>query len=82
MFSQAILDRIIIMLTISRRAKHFSKGVFDVTSRQKVNKRNETPNKFRTRLKFITPVKIQTFCPLRKTYFVDIECTRCTQPKK
>ena len=29
---QILLDRIIIMLTISRRAKHCSNGVFDVTS--------------------------------------------------
>ena len=29
---QTLLDPIIIMLTISRRAEHFSKEVFDVTS--------------------------------------------------
>ena len=26
------------------------------------------------------PDKIYTFCSLRKTYVVDVECTRCTQP--
>ena len=30
--------------------------------------------------KFKTPGKIWTFSTLRKTYVVDVECPRCTQP--
>ena len=84
-----LLDPIIIMLTISLRAEHFPKEVFDVTSQIifQIKKNKDTEKNVIVLLTSFTSsgsskrrVKYRLFSLLRKTYVVDVDCSRCTQP--